>query len=57
LGGGVGGEVEDEQLGARDHARELSLQLGDERRGIVGVVERDALDFGAGDDGPKMWMG
>jgi hypothetical protein len=49
LGGGVGGEVEDEQLGARVHAREFALEGGDEG-GLVGVVERDALDLGAGDD-------
>ena len=47
-GGGVRREVEDERLGARGHAGEMVFQLGQK---LVAVVEGDADDVGAGDDG------
>jgi len=55
LGGGIGGEVEDEELG-RGFMRGSCTRAW--RGGsFVGVVEWDVLDTGASDDGPKMWMG
>src|ERR1017187_4440199 len=48
LGGGVGGEVDDEGLGARGHAGDEVLKLGEE---LLLVVDGDADAVGSGDDG------
>src|SRR5580700_950741 len=47
LGGGVGGEVDDEGLGARDHARDELFELGEK---LLAVMDGDADDVGAGYD-------
>ena len=48
LRGGVRREVDDEGLGARGHARDEVFELGEK---LVAVVDGDADDVGAGDDG------